>query len=281
MELSCVAGRKTKLLSILRRELRMSDGLVRRLKPQNPFQVNERPAHTNQPIFPGDRITVSLTEPPPAFAPEPGPLSILYEDQALLVVDKPPGLLVHPSPSRISGTLANRVLGYYRQTGQSCAVHVLTRLDRDTMGVVVFGKNAYVQALLVQALQAGQVEKRYYALVQGCPHPPQGEIDLPIGRCPGTSLLRQVDPAGKPAKTLYRVLQANASTAFVELRPLTGRTHQLRVHCQAIGCPIVGDPQYGGGQGGQRLCAGFIRLPHPLTGQPLTFTSRQIEAVEE
>jgi len=272
MELTCIAGRKTKLLSILRRELRVSDGLVRRIKPQEPFSVNGETAHTDRPVFPGDVVTVRFAETPPDFPPEDGPLSILYEDEALLAVDKPAGLIVHPTPQRQTGTLANYVLGHYRRTEQDCAVHILTRLDRDTMGVVVYAKNAYVHALLVEALAQGQVKKSYHALVCGQPPLDEGRIELPIARLKQGSLLRCVREDGKPAVTDYRVLQ-RGEVSLLELRPRTGRTHQLRVHCSHLGFPILGDPQYGGGEGGQRLVAKRICLPHPLTGEPLELVS--------
>lgn len=279
MELSCISERKTKLLSVLRRELRLSDGLVRRLKPFEPFRVNGQTAHTDHVIFPGDEIRVVIEEQPPAFPAEDGDLSIVYEDEALIVLDKPAGILVHPTANRIEGTLANRLLGYYQKTAQPCAVHILTRLDRDTMGLVVYGKNAFIHAALMEAMAAGQMQKTYYAEVIGSPPQTEGEIDLPIARLRQGSLLRCVREDGKRAVTRYRVLAKKDKTTLLELRPLTGRTHQLRVHCSHLGFPIVGDPQYGGGEGGQRLIAGSLTLPHPLSGKPLRLTSPQAEAL--
>ena len=143
MELRCVMDRQAKLLSALRRELRISDGLVRRLKPLDAFRVNGESAHTNRLLVPGDAVTVTIEETAPDFPAEDGPLDILYEDDCLIAVDKPAGLIVHPTFARQTGTLANYLLGYYRRTGQACGVHVLTRLDRDTLGVVIFAKNAW------------------------------------------------------------------------------------------------------------------------------------------
>lgn len=273
MELSCKSERKTKLLSILRRELRLSDGLVRRLKPFEPFRVNGKLAHTDCVIFPGDEVKVTIEEQPPDFPAEDGELSIVYEDEAIIVLDKPAGILVHPTANRIEGTLANRLLGYYEKTKQPCAVHILTRLDRDTMGLVVYGKNAFIHAVLMEAMAQGQVQKTYYAEVLGCPPQDAGVIDLPIARLKQGSLLRCVREDGKPAVTNYRVLAKKEKTALLELQPVTGRTHQLRVHCSHLGFPIVGDPQYGGGEGGQHLIAGRLTLPHPMTGESLTLLS--------
>ena len=150
MILTCTMTRRTKLLSALRRELRISDGLVRRLKPLDAFRVNGESAHTNRILEPGDLVSVTIEEAAPDFPAEEGPLDILYEDACLIAVDKPAGILVHPSFSRQTGTLANFLLGHYRRTGQACAVHVLTRLDRDTMGLVIFAKNAWAHWLLME-----------------------------------------------------------------------------------------------------------------------------------
>lgn len=278
MILRCTVNRKTKLLSALRRELRISDGLVRRLKPQDAFRVNGLSAHTNHLLVPGDVVTVTIEEAPPDFPAEDGPLDILYEDDCLIAVDKPSGVIVHPTFSRQTGTLANYLLGHYRRTGQACAVHVLTRLDRDTMGVVIFAKNAWAHWLLMEELDAGQIEKVYEALTLGGPKADEGLIDLPIAKRPNPSLLRYVNQNGKPAQTRFRVLE-RGTVCRLELRPLTGRTHQLRVHCAHEGFPILGDPQYGGAQDagagleGQQLAARRITLTHPLTAQRITVVS--------
>ena len=252
MILTCTMTRRTKLLSALRRELRISDGLVRRLKPLDAFRVNGESAHTNRILEPGDLVSVIIEEAAPDFPAEEGPLDILYEDECLIAVDKPAGILVHPSFSRQTGTLANFLLGHYRRTGQACAVHVLTRLDRDTMGVVIFAKNAWAHWLLMEELDAGRVEKVYEALTLGGPEADEGVIDLPIAKRPNPSLLRCVSPEGKPAQTCFRVLErglpgpsGGPALCRLELRPITGRTHQLRVHCSYLGFPILGDPQYG------------------------------------
>lgn len=274
MELKVTMERKTKLLSALRRELRFSDGLIRRLKPLDVFRVNGISAHTNHPLNPGDQVSVALEEAPPDFPAEEGPLEILYEDDCLIAVDKPAGLIVHPTFHRQTGTLANLLLGYYQRTGQAAGVHIVTRLDRDTMGVVLFAKNAWAHWALMEAMNRGEFQKTYEALTVGGPAQDAGVIDLPIAKQPNPSLLRCVSPTGKPSVTEYRVLE-RGPICRLELRPRTGRTHQLRVHCSHEGFPILGDPQYGGGTGGQQLVARELRLNHPLTGEPLVLRSRQ------
>ena len=246
MILEQTAARQTKLLSLLRREFGLSAGLVKRLKWQNALFVNGAPAHTDCPVQPGDRVRVVLEEQTEGFDPEPMPLSILYEDPYFLAVDKPAGMLVHPSPQKNSGTLANGVLYHLQQSAAGAGVHPVTRLDRDTFGVVLLAKNANVHDRFCRLLREKQLEKTYLASVFG--HPPQdaGEIDLPVYKVGGGSLIRVVDARGQQALTRYRVLETAGQTALLELHPMTGRTHQLRLHCMASGFPILGDPQYTG-----------------------------------
>ena len=281
MVLHLTAQRRGKLVSFLRRELGLSSSLVKRLKWRGAFLVNGETAHTDRMVEVGEEITVVLSEDAPDYPAEDGALDILYEDDAILALDKPAGILMHPSFHRNTGTLANFVAGYYARSGQACAVHPVSRLDRDTFGVVLLAKNAHVHGLLMDAQRRGDLRKTYQALTWGCPDPPEGIWDAPLGRVPGESLLRRVDPAGKIARTEYRVLETQGGLARLELHPLTGRTHQLRVHCAYAGCPILGDSQYGNSQAmafgfsGQQLLAKALSLPHPLTGEAVTLTSRQ------
>lgn len=281
MELKHTASRSGRLSSFLREEMGMSAGLMNRLKWQEKLFVNGMPQHTDYPVKPGDVITVPLDEKTPDYPAENGPLTILYEDDHLLAVDKPAGMLIHPSRSQFSGTLANLVTGYYRRTGQECAFHPITRLDRDTFGIVLLAKNAHVHALL----QAAPMEKTYHALVYGSPAKPDGTIDAPIARRPLPSLLRYISPEGKPSQTRYHLLAQWEDHSKLSLQPLTGRTHQLRLHCAYMGFPILGDPQYGSevsqqfshdrGLTHQQLCAKQLHFLHPVTDQPLFLESNQ------
>lgn len=280
MELKHTAQREGRLASFLLGELKMSAGLMNKLKWGDSIQVNGVPRRTNYPVQPGDCITVRLAEEEAEYPAQDGPLDILYEDDCLLVVDKPAGMLIHPSRSKFDGTLANYVLGYYRRTGQKCAFHPMTRLDRDTFGIVLLGKNTHVHALL----QAANVKKTYHALVCGCPEIPSGIIDAPIDRRPLPSLLRFVGPEGKSSVTQYRVLKQKEKLCKLELHPVTGRTHQLRVHCAYMGWPVLGDPQYGSdasqalsetlGLTHQQLCAKRLEFNHPITGAEMHLESR-------
>ena len=281
MRLEHIARREGRLSSFLRGEMEMSTGLMNKLKWGDSIQVNGAPQHTDFPVKPGDRITVNLNEPEPQYPAEDGELTILWEDDHLLAVDKPSGMLIHPSRSCNSGTLANFVLGYYRRTGQKCAFHPITRLDRDTFGIVLLAKNAHVHARMSDLHSQGQLQKCYHALVLGTPEPAEGLIDAPIERLPLPSLLRKISPKGKPSQTCYRLLERLDGFSKLALWPITGRTHQLRRHCAHIGCPILGDPQYGGEAAlaavsvpGQRLCAKSLRFRHPITGEEIYLESK-------
>ena len=284
MILTHEAQRDGKLLTFLRRELALSSSLVKRLKWQNAFSVNGEVVHTNYYVNQNDVIAVILDEAEPEFPPEDGPLEILYEDDALLAVDKPAGILMHPSFYRDTGTLANRIASYYVNSNQPCAVHPVSRLDRDTFGVVLLAKNAHIHAKMMQALQDGQVQKTYEVLVWQAPSEDAGIWNFPIARKGGESLLREVREDGQAAKTRFRVLQRFPNCSRLELEPITGRTHQLRVHCAHIGCPILGDPQYGTAESqtfsaqwrltGQKLIARTLELSHPVTGEGLCLCSR-------
>ena len=279
MVLQHTAQREGRLSSFLKDELKMSTGLMNKLKWGDGIRVNGQSQRTNYPVKYGDVITVFMEDDAPEYPAEDGPLDILYEDAHLLVVDKPAGMLIHPSRAKNDGTLANFVFGYYRRTGQKCAFHPMTRLDRDTFGIVLLAKNAHAHALL----QTVDVVKTYHALTFGGPQEEHGIIDAPIDRRPLPSLLRFVGPEGKPSVTKFCVLDRREMWTKMALHPVTGRTHQLRVHCSYMGWPILGDPQYGTeesqtysrtlGLGHQMLCAKRLEFVHPFTGEPMLLES--------
>ena len=279
MELKWVANREGRLSSFLRGEMQMSYSLMNKLKWGDAIRVNGQPQRTNYPVKSGDVITVHMAEETPEYPAEDGPLTILYEDDHLLAVDKPAGMLIHPSRSRNTGTLANLVAGYFQRTGQASVFHPLTRLDRDTFGIVLLAKSAHVHTLLQQA----RVQKTYHALTFGWGSDNSGTIDAPIARRELPSLLRYVSPEGKPSVTEFTVLERGETVCKLVLRPVTGRTHQLRVHCAHMGHPILGDPQYGSAESiafsetlglpYQMLCAKRLEFQHPVTGEKLVLES--------
>lgn len=274
MELKHIATHEGRLSAFLKEELNMSTGLMNRLKWQDLILVNGKPEHTDYPVKPGDTITVILDEPEPEYPPEEGSLTILFEDNHLIAVEKPAGMLIHPSRSRFDGTLANFVVAYYNRTGQKCAFHPVTRLDRDTFGIVLLAKHSHSHALM----QTTELKKTYHALVLGNWSEEEGIIDAPIARKPLPSLLRYVSTDGKPCLTEFKVLERFDGYTKLALRPVTGRTHQLRVHCAHLGHPILGDPQYGNEDSGfglpsQMLCAKRLEFIHPITGENLILES--------
>ena len=278
MELKCIAQREGRLSSFLLGELKMSSSLMNKLKWGDGIRVNGVPQRTNFPVRCGDIVTVFWEE-TVEYPAEEGKLEVIFEDEHILVVDKPAGMLIHPSRAKNDGTLANFVAGYYEKTGQRCAFHPMTRLDRDTFGIVLLAKNSHVHTLLQQV----SIKKTYHALTFGGPEADFGVIDAPIDRKPLPSLLRFVGPEGKPSVTEYRVLERRGEICKLALRPVTGRTHQLRVHCGYKGWPIVGDPQYGSGRSctfsqalgvaHQMLCAKRLEFTHPVTGEELRLES--------
>ena len=204
--------------------------------------------------------------------PEEGPLSIVFEDEWIIVLDKPPGIVVHPTYKNWSGTLLNSVLWRMRERADA-QPGILTRLDKDTSGLVVMALTPEVHAAMQRDQAARRIDKTYLAVVQGTPEPARGTIALPLGRDLADRRRVVVTDTGAPSETRYEVmatLDENASLVRCEL--VTGRTHQIRVHLAARGWPIVGDAMYGVTSATitrQALHAWRIRFPHPITRQPL------------
>ena len=231
--------------------------------------VDGRPAKGFEPVAAGAIVTVRLpAEPPCALPAEPLGCAIRYEDAHALVLDKPAGMAVHPTLGYAAGTLGNQYAGLLAQRGETGAFRPVNRLDAGTSGLVLCARNAWSAPLL-----AASVEKTYYAVVQGCPCPAAGVIRLPIGRAPGSIVLRRVDPDGQTAVTHYETVARAGGCALVRVWLETGRTHQIRVHFSHLGHPLAGDELYGGDRrllGRQALhCASmrFSRLPGSDTVQ--------------
>ncbi|MGE5373146.1 MAG: RluA family pseudouridine synthase [Solirubrobacterales bacterium] len=267
----------TFLREVITRELRLSQGLQTRLKKANHIRVNGEPTLTNYRLCPGDVVTVDLE-----FAeanqilPEAIPIDILYADQDITIVDKPPGMPIHPSKHGGFGTLANAMTYHWQRQGEERLFRPVNRLDRDTSGLVLIANSHYAhQALFVQQ-RNGQISREYFAIAQGFPPEASGRIDAPIARFNQYGRKRIVSPEGQPAVTNYQVLKRFKTCSYLTLRLETGRTHQIRVHLQSLGCPILGDTLYGSFSpliGRQALHAGYLVFDHPRTGEPLRFTA--------
>mgnify|MGYP001294426604 CR=1 FL=1 len=204
---------------------------------------NGKKAHSQTMLKPGDHIVVyTLLENLTSLDPEAIPIDIIFEDQNILVINKPASLAVHPSGNIKSGTLANAVAYYFTQIGLKAKIRPVNRLDYGTSGLIIFAKNAPVQTLLSDEIKKGRIGRIYYALVNGVVKDDHGVIDLAISEDKGT---RKVAPAGKTALTEYQTLKKFNNASFLEIHLQTGRTHQIRIHLSAIGHPIYGDWQYG------------------------------------
>jgi 23S rRNA pseudouridine1911/1915/1917 synthase len=290
------------LRDVLRRRLGVSRRLLVRLKAtEQGIAVNGRRAWTNQPVAAGDRIELRiLREESEEILPQPMELSVVFEDDHLLVVNKPAGQIVHPTTGHYTGTLANGIVHYWRERGEKCRFHPVHRLDEHTSGLVVVAKHAYAHQQLAEQMTGGGVEKRYLAYVYGRPPEDRGEVDAPIGRSSEDPHRRIVRADGAPSRTYYSVAAAYpCGASAVEIRLGTGRTHQIRVHMLHIGCPLIGDEYYrdetrippglaGALQGvisRQALHAWRLSFRHPVTGLPMELAAdlprdmRELEGV--
>ena len=228
----------------------------------------------------GDRVDIIIppTAPSP-LSPEAIPLNIVYEDDDLLVVDKPAGLAVHPAPGHLDHTLVNAILSHFphlANISESLRPGVVHRLDKDTSGVMLVAKNNMAQANLIDQFKNRSVVKVYLILVKGHLTPEDGIIEAPIGRDPSNRKRMAVVTKGRESRTQYHVVKYMGDYTLLEVRPKTGRTHQIRVHLAAIGSPVVGDPVYG--VKSDFLARQFVHACRlgfnlPSTGEYVEFTS--------
>jgi 23S rRNA pseudouridine1911/1915/1917 synthase len=242
--------------------------------------VDGRPAKPAARLRPGQRV--EITVPPRAegsLTPQPLPLDIVYEDADLLVINKPPGLVVHPGAGRPAGTLANAIAARapeVLQLGGGLRPGIVHRLDKDTSGLLVVARTEAALRDLRQQVAARAVRRVYLALVVGRLAHEEGTIEAPIGRDPRRRTRMAVVRGGRPAATRYRVLERMAGHTLLEAHLITGRTHQIRVHFAHLGHPVAGDPVYGGRRGGlglarQALHAWRLAFRHPRSGAELSF----------
>ncbi|HIU63593.1 MAG TPA: RluA family pseudouridine synthase [Candidatus Avacidaminococcus intestinavium] len=245
----------------------------RKLKKDATFFINEQPVTANDRLNAGDHLKIIVSPPTSTVQPERGPLVVIFEDDYLLVVNKPPGILVHPTGANTNGTLINWLAYYYQQHKIISAFHPIYRLDRNTSGLIIFAKQPFVQHLL----SGNAIRKEYLALLNGVLPQTVGIIDAPIARKTGSIIERCIDFAnGKPAQTLYKVLRIYPKQlSLVRFILLTGRTHQIRVHAAHLNCPLLHDTLYGepGPQARQALHCHRISFIHPITKKQLRFFS--------
>jgi 23S rRNA pseudouridine1911/1915/1917 synthase len=228
----------------------------------------------------GDEIEVCFQAiPGPSLDPEAIPLNILYEDDSILAVNKPPGMVVHPAPGNWSGTFVNALLAHCKdlETGNdSVRPGIVHRLDKDTSGLLLAAKTLTAHQKLIESFSGRKIEKTYLAVVFGKPE--KGIIDAPIGRHPTKRKEMAVVERGREAITHVETLGYNEQISVVRLKPKTGRTHQIRVHLKHIGCPILGDPIYGNEKASLKaprllLHAYQLKFQHPITNETIHLTA--------
>ncbi|WP_066638867.1 RluA family pseudouridine synthase [Desulfolucanica intricata] len=261
----------------------MSRSQIQKLISQNMVEVNGQKTQAKYKVKPKDKIQLTVPDPVELNVnPEPIDLEVYYEDEDLIVVNKPRGMVVHPADGNYSGTMVNALLYHCRDLSGINGVlrpGIVHRLDKDTSGLLMVAKNDVAHVNLAEQLKDRQVNRRYLALLHGNIREDSGLVDAPIGRDPkDRQKMAVVERNSKPAVTHYKILKRFGKYTLVELRLETGRTHQIRVHMKYIGYPVVGDPKYGPAKShfnldGQFLHAYLLGFNHPRTGKYLEFES--------
>lgn len=232
----------------------------------------------NQPLWAGERLTVHFREMESSkkIPPVEMPLEIVYEDEDLVVVNKPAGMPIHPSMNHYTNSLANGLAWYYEQQGKPFIFRCVNRLDRDTSGLTLVAKNLLSSCILSDMASCKEIHREYRAIVRGKVEPSAGTIDVPLGRKPGSIIERVVDlEQGETAITHYRVLAESNGHSLVALQLETGRTHQIRIHMKYLGYPLIGDYLYNPDMewiGRQALHSCRLSFSHPVTGRPMDFS---------
>lgn len=281
---SAEEGRK---LGDFLREKGYSRQLLRQLKEtENGLLRNGQPTFMTIALKNGDRIRVRLLEKAEgseAIMPAPLPFEIVYEDEDLLVINKPADMPIHPSFQNHGNTLADALTWHYQQQGKEFVYRCINRLDRDTTGLLIVAKHQLSASILSDMVRKREIHREYLAIVEGIP-PEKGTISAPIGRKEGSAILREVNfETGEPARTHFTRLETRNGLSLVSLKLETGRTHQIRVHMGYIGCPLIGDYLYYPDHtriNRQALHSYRLSFLHPITGKALSFTAPLPEDME-
>lgn len=281
--IECVIGKEdegVKLDSILKTRLNLSRRIIIGLKKSNNIFLNNEPVHTGILVKEGDLVSVNISkEESQDIEPQDIPIDVVYEDKDLLVINKQPGIVVHPTQGHPEGTLSNGIMFHWKQSGEDAIVRLVNRLDRDTSGLIIIAKNQFSHQAMAKQLDANIVQKTYLAVVHGVVEKDLATIDLPIDRPSWESIKREVTDAGQRSVTHYKVLERFKDASLLEVSLETGRTHQIRVHLDHIGHPIYGDTLYGTIDdseyiGRQALHAFKLSFNHPRTGDRMELSSK-------
>ena len=234
------------LKKVLIEEMGISLRMISELKSRRAVNVNGTLRFNHETVHVGEIITVDLGENRSEYGLEEGVVDVIYEDEDIVAVNKSPFIVVHPTGTHLTGTLLNYMESWFRQNGILEKVRFISRLDRDTSGILLIAKNRYAHHRMSQAHQDMMMQKTYVALIEGKMKRKEGKINAPIGRRENDGIKREVMEDGQTAITKYKVLKEGEKFSLVELTPVTGRTHQLRCHMAYIGYPLIGDSLYGG-----------------------------------
>ena len=261
--------------AFLRANQGISNTIWKRIKNSGTFAINGVICNATQAVVKdSDIITYNILR-PTDIIPEDLPPDIRYEDEWLLVINKPAGQLVHPTTKERCGTVGNALMHYFAAKGEAHAFHPVHRLDRDTSGLLLIAKEPQIQYQL-SPKGCKNFKREYQAIVEGTLTPPDGLIDAPIARALPSIILRKVSPDGQPARTHYRTIKQGNGLSLIKLELDTGRTHQIRVHMAHLGHPLLGDDLYGGNMNyieRQALHAFRLSFKHPMTGENLIITA--------
>ncbi|MED4586815.1 RluA family pseudouridine synthase [Brevibacillus choshinensis] len=261
---------------VLQKRYGVSRRLLIRAKFKGLITRNGQLVFVNEKLQAGDEIAVMVSEDAEeTVAPEDMPLTIRYEDDDLMVIAKPSGLVVHPTGNHTGGTLANGVIAYWQKRGEHRRFRAVNRLDKDTSGLLIVAKNQWAHEQFSRMQQERTLHRIYQAIAEGVVESDEGKIDAPIGLAEDSFITRQVRHDGQTAVTHFRVLDRGNGMSHLELKLDTGRTHQIRVHMSSMGHPLAGDDLYGGSReyiGRQALHASRLSFIHPRSGISLELT---------
>ncbi len=237
---------KVKIREYLKEELGLSTRFIKKAAIDRRILINGKSVKMNYVLSKGEELEIELSrEESQDIEPENIDIEIIYEDEDIIVINKRPFMVVHPTKSHQSGTLANGVLYYFKETNQNCIVRLVSRLDMNTSGLIIIGKNQFAHMQLSQEMKTEKFQKRYLALVHGNLKEKEGTINRPIYRPTLDSIKRTVDERGQESITHYKVIESFEGADLVECLLETGRTHQIRVHLSSLGHHIFGDELYG------------------------------------
>lgn len=273
-----------KIKDFLYEDLNFSNRLIRRLKKENHFFLNGTAVAVDKNLFRGDLLKIFFLDEKINYEPENIPIDILYEDGDLLVLNKDSGIVVHPTKTHQNHTLANAIAYYFKENNIKRKIRFINRLDMDTSGIILIAKNSYCHQYIQNQMDSNVIEKRYMALVEGIFEKDQGVIKLNIGKKAKGDIKRKVFDDGKESITEFKRLEQYTKGALLELKILTGRTHQIRVHLSHLGNPIVGDQLYGSRLdviSRQALHSYYIKLMPPRKNKLIEIKSELPEDIKK